>query len=324
MRGNLDFEKPLIEAEQKITEFKKFVDESGLELSKGLEILEKDLAELKRSTFVNLTEWNKLGLATHEDRPQAMDYVDGIFDDQIELHSDRIFGDDGALKCGLAWFEGQPIVYLAQQKGKDLNERLETNSGYMHPEGYRKARRMMKLAEKFDRPLISLVDTPAAHPGAEAEERGQAIAIAENLAKMARLTTPIIAVVLSEGGSGGALGIAVADQVLMLEYAIYCVCPPETCSGILWKDQGEHAPEASEYMGFTALHLKKFGIIDEIIEEPLGGAHRNPDEAIGHVRKALSRHLNELIDLDKKELLDRRYQKYREIGVYGENNSVLV
>ena len=319
MRGNLDFEKPLIEVEQKITELKKFVNESGLNLSKGIEALEKDLIELKRNKFDNLTAWNKLGLATHDGRPQAMDYINGMFDNPIELRSDRIFGDDRALKCGLAWFEGQPIIYLGQQKGKDLYERIETNFGYMHPEGYRKARRMMKLAEKFDLPLISLVDTPAAEPGAGAEKRGQAIAIAENLAEMARLRTPIIAVVLSEGGSGGALGIALADKVLMLEYAIYCVCPPETCSAILWKDYGEHAPEAAEYMGLTAPHLREFGIIDEIIEEPLGGAHRKPDKTIEQVRKVLSRHLNELMALDKNELLERRYQKYRQIGVCGED-----
>lgn len=319
MRGNLDFEKSLIEAEQKVTELKKIVNESGLNLSKGISALERDMVKLKQDTFENLTAWNKLGLATHEERPQAIDYITEMFDDPIELRSDRIFGDDRALRCGLAWFEGQPIVYLGQQKGKDLRERLETNDGYMHPEGYRKARRMMKLAERFNRPLISLVDTPAAHPGAEAEARGQAFAIADNLAEMAMLNTPIIAIILSEGGSGGALGVALADRVLMLEYAIYCVCPPETCSTILWKDNGEHAPEASKSMGLTASDLLKFGIIDEIIEEPLGGAHCRPDETIKRVRRVLSRHLNELMVLDRKQLLETRYQKYRGIGVYGED-----
>lgn len=319
MRGNLDFEKPLMEAEKKISGLKEFVNKSGLNLSTGIEVLEKDLIELKRDAFDNLAAWNKLGLATHEERPQAMDYINGMFDDPIELHSDRIFGDDRALRSGLAWLEGQPVVYLGQQKGKDFNERLETNYGYMHPEGYRRARRIMKLADKFDRPLISLVDTPAAHPGPEAEERGQAIAIAENLAEMARLNTPIIAIILSEGGSGGALGVALADRVLMLEYAIYCVCPPETCSTILWKDHGEHAPEASESMGLTAPDLLEFGIIDEIIDEPLGGAHRKPNEAIERVREVLSRHLNELMAFDKEELVERRYERYRKIGVFGED-----
>jgi len=322
MRGDLEFEKTLIEAEQRITELKDFVNGSGLNLFKGIEILQKDLVKIKKDTFTNLTEWNKMGLATHEERPQAVDYINGLFDSPMELRGDRIFGDDRALRSGLAWFEEKPVVYLGQQKGKELYERLETNGGYMHPEGYRKARRIMKLAEKFDRPLISLIDTPAAHPGAEAEKRGQAVAIAENLAEMATLNTPIIAILLSEGGSGGALGIALADRVLMLEYAIYCVCPPEACSSILWKDNGEHAPEASKYMALTAPNLLEFGIIDEIIEEPLGGAHRNHEETIKRTREALRRHLNELMALDRKDLLQRRYEKYRNIGLYGVDNEV--
>ena len=316
--SNLDFEKPIIELETIIDNLKSFADGSEFDLSKSTTSLEKDLESIKKRVFQNLTPWNMVGLARHEERPQAADYIDALIDDRIELHGDKLFGDDPALIGGLGWFDGKPVVYLGQQKGKNAKERISRNFGMMHPEGYRKARRLMKLAEKFDRPVMSFVDTSGAHPGKEAEQRGQALAIAENLAAMAQLRVPLVAVVVGEGGSGGALGIALGDRVLMLEYAMYCVCPPEACSGILWRDHGEHAPEAAESLKLTANDLLNFGIIDEVIKEPLGGAHRNPKLTFLRVRRALKRHLNELTQINKNELLEKRYQKYRRIGVYGE------
>jgi acetyl-CoA carboxylase carboxyl transferase subunit alpha len=315
--SSLDFEKPIIELEKIINNLKTFSDSSEFDLSRSITSLEKDVESIKKRVFQNLTPWNIVGLARHEERPQAADYIDALIEDKIELHGDKLLGDDPALIGGLGWFDGKPIVYLGQQKGKSVKERISRNFGMMHPEGYRKARRLMKLSEKFDRPVISFVDTPAADPGEKAEKRGQAMAIAENLASMAQLRVPLVALITGQGGSGGALGIAVGDRVLILEYAIYCVCPPEACSGILWRDQ-EHYPEAAEKLKLTANDLLELGIIDEIIKEPLGGAHCNPKLTFLRVRRALKRHLNELMQIDKNELLEKRYQRYRRIGVYGE------
>ena len=316
--SNLDFEKPIIELETIIEHLKTFADTSKFDLSRSITSLEKDVESIKKRMFQNLTPWNMVGLARHPERPQAVDYIDALIEDKMDLHGDKLFGDDLALIGGLGWFDGKPVVYLAQQKGKSAKERISRNFGMMHPEGYRKARRLMKLAEKFDRPVISFVDTQGAHPGQLAEQRGQAMAIAENLASMAQLCVPLVAIIIGEGGSGGALGIAVGDRVLMLEYAMYCVCAPEACSGILWRDHGEHSPEAAERLKLTANDLLDFGIIDEIIKEPLGGAHCNPKLTFLRVRRALKRHLNELMPIDKNELLEKRYQRYRRIGVYGE------
>jgi acetyl-CoA carboxylase carboxyl transferase subunit alpha len=317
-KNALDFEKPIVELEKKLSELKELASTYEIDLSNEIKILEAKVSEYIKSTFANLNRWEKVWLARHIKRPYSLDYIEALIENRIELYGDRLFADDPALVGGIGWFEGQPVVYIGQQKGRTTKERQARNFGMMHPEGYRKARRLMKLAEKFERPIISFVDTPAAHPGGAAEERGQAMSIAENLAFMANLETPIIALIVGEGGSGGALGIAVADLVLMLEYAIYCVCPPEACSGILWKDQGEHAPEAAECLKLAATDLLRFGIIDEIIEEPLGGAHSDPQEVILRVRKALKKHLTYLKKIDKQELIELRYQKYRKIGVYGE------
>lgn len=315
----LDFEKPINELEEKIEELKEFAERSGFDISKGLESLEKDAFNIKKKVFQNLTRWNIVGLAScHPERPQSLDYIKSLFQNRVELHGDKLFADDPALTGGLGWFNGQPIVYLGQQKGKSIEERVAANWGYMHPEGYRKALRLMKLAEKFDRPIISFIDTTAAWPGAEAEQRGQAMAIARNLAAMTLLSVPMITVIIGEGGSGGALGIAMGDRVLMLEYAIYCVCPPEACSSIIWKSD-EYAPEAAEALKLTATDLIEFGIVDEIIQEPLGGAHRDPASAISFAREAIERHLSEVMEIPRDELLEKRYQRYRDIGVFVED-----
>lgn len=315
----LDFEKPLIELSQHVQQLKEFAKANPeLDLAKGIKALEDNSTSLTQQMFQKLTRWDKVWMARHESRPQAPLYIKGLFKDSIELRGDKLHGDDRALIGGLAWFEEHSVVYLAQQKGTTLNERQEMNFGYTHPEGYRKARRLMKLAEKFNLPLICLIDTPGAHFDARSEEGGQAMAIAENIAEMATLRVPIIVVFIGEGGSGGALAIAVGDRVLMLEYAIYCVAPPEACSGIVWKDQGEHAQEATEGYKPTAEDLLKLNIIDEIISEPPGGAHRNPELTIRRIKTAIRKHLNELMPLDRDELVEQRYERYRQIGIYGE------
>lgn len=316
----MDFERKIDELERYIQELKEFARRNEMDLSKGIGQLERDLLRIKRRVFGSLTRWQKVYLSRKMERPQSTDYIDRLISDRIELQNDRFFGDDKAIVGGLGWFGKHPIVYIGQVRGKTTEERILANFGYMHPDGYRKALRLMKLAEKFHRPVISFVDTPGAHPGAKAEERGQAMAIAENLYHMSRLKTPFIAVVIGQGGSGGALGIAVADRVLMMEYAIYCVCPPEACSGIIWKDQGEHAPEAAEGLKLTADDLYEFGIVDEVIREPLGGAHKNPDLAIKRVGRAIKRHLEDLLQYDVDELVKMRYKKYRSIGIFKEGD----
>ena len=318
---NLDFEKPIIELDQHIAQLKAFAEENPeLGITENIRALEADADRFTRQTFQKLTRWNKVWLARHEERPQTPIYVNALFDDPIELHGDKLYDDDQALTGGLALFDGQPIVYLAHQKGTNLKERQAVNFGMPHPEGYRKARRLMKFAEKFNRPVISFVDTPAAHFDRGSEERGQAMAIAENLAEMSRLQVPMIVVLIGEGGSGGALAIAMGDRVLMMEYAIYCVAPPEACSGIVWKDNGTHAPQAAEALKPTAADLLEFGIIDGIIREPIGGAHRDVSLAIKRVKSAIRRHLKQLMQLDRDVLLQQRYERYRRIGIYGEEN----
>jgi len=315
----LKFEKPLTELNQYITQLKTFAQANpDLDLTQGIQALEKNVTILTKQAFQNLTRWDKVWLARHEERPQSPTYIRALFDDAIEFHGDRLHDDDRALIGGFAQFGGQPIVYLAQHKGTDLNERQDMNFGYMHPEGYRKARRLMKFADKFDCPLICFVDTPGAHFDRRSEEYGQAMAIAENLAEMSVLRVPIVVVLIGEGGSGGALAIAVGDRVLMMEHAIYCVAPPEACSGIVWKDQGQHAPEAAEGLKASAGDLLNLGIIDEIIPEPLGGAHRNVELSTKRVRKAIRKHLKALMEIDRQQLVQQRYERYRKIGIYGE------
>lgn len=316
----LDFEKPLIELERHLLQLDAFTEEHPeLDLTEGMAALKQNADTLTKQTFQKLNRWDKVRLARHAQRPQASLYIDSLLDDPVELRSDKLYGDDRALIGGFAWFEEQPIVYLAQQKGTNLEERQEMNFGYTHPEGYRKARRLMQLANKFNRPLVCFVDTPGAHFDLRSEEYGQAAAIADNLAEMMQMRVPILVVIIGEGGSGGALAIAVGNRVLMMEYAVYCVAPPEACSGIVWKDKGEHAPEATEGYKPTAPDLLKLGIIDQIIKEPLGGAHRDPDAAVRNVKRAIKKHLTELLQMSEKQLIQQRYERYRNLGLYGED-----
>ena len=320
--SELDFERPLIELERHLIQLDVFTEEHpDLDLTEGIAALKRNADTLTKQTFQKLSRWDKVRLARHPQRPQAPLYIDSLLDNPVELRSDKLYCDDRALIGSLAWFDEQPIVYLAQQKGTNLVERQEMNFGYTHPEGYRKARRLMRLANKFNRPLICFVDTPGAHFDLRSEEYGQASAIADNLAEMMQMRVPILVIIIGEGGSGGALAIAVGNRVLMMEYAVYCVAPPEACSGIVWKDKGEHAPEATEGYKPTAPDLLKIGIIDQMIKEPLGGAHRDPEAAVRNVKRAIKKHLNELIDMTEEQLIQQRYERYRNLGLYGEDDN---
>jgi len=313
-RTVLDFERPIIELEEEIEELKRARDPR---YSGRIKALQKRLRRLYRETFSNLTAWQRTQLARHLDRPYTLDYISHIMSDFIELHGDRLFRDDPAVVVGLAVFRGVKVVVIGQQKGRNVKERVFRNFGMAHPEGYRKALRAMKLAEKFRKPVISFVDTPAAYPGIGAEERGQAEAIARNIYEMSQLRTPIIVVVTGEGGSGGALGIGVGDRVLMQENAIYSVIPPEGCAAILFRDS-KRAPEAAEALRITAPDLKRLGIIDEVIKEPLGGAHRDPALAASMLAERLKANLDEVMSVSIDELLEARYQKFRAMGEWTE------
>lgn len=313
---DIHFEDGLFAVEGKLSELRATITEAELPLDRDIRMLERAYERARDKVYEGLTAWQKVWLARHAGRPRGSDYVQALIEDRVETHTDGLDGDDPAFHGGLGWFEGSPVVYLSQQKGRNTKENILTNFGMMHPQGYRKARRLMRLAAKFDVPVISFVDTPAAHPGVHAETRGQATAIAENLHEMAGLPVPMVVVVVGEGGSGGALGVGMGNVVLMLEYSVYCVAPPEACSGILWKDAGEHAPEAAEGLKLTAGDLLKHDVIDEIIEEPAGGAHRDPPETFRRVRRAIRAHLGELSTLAPDELVEHRYRKYRRIGVY--------
>ena len=318
----LDFEKPLIELERHLIQLDDFSEaHPELDLTEGLAALKQNADTLTKQTFQKLSRWDKVRLARHPQRPQASLYIDALLDEPVELRSDKLYGDDRALIGGFAWFEQQPVVFLAQQKGTNLEERQEMNFGYTHPEGYRKARRLMQLANKFNRPLICFVDTPGAHFDLRSEEYGQAAAIADNLAEMMQMRVPILVVIIGEGGSGGALAIAVGNRVLMMEYSVYCVAPPEACSGIVWKDKGEHAPEATEGYKPTAPDLFKLNIIDQVIREPLGGAHRDPEAAARNVKRAVKKHLAELLEMTGEQLIEQRYERYRNLGLYGEDDN---
>jgi acetyl-CoA carboxylase carboxyl transferase subunit alpha len=311
--AGLDFEKPIIELEKKIQELKSFISDKRIDLSSELRRLEDKLEHLKKNTYSNLTAWQRVQLARHPQRPYTLDYINILMSDFIEIHGDRAFADDKAMVCGFAKFNNQKIVIIGHQKGRDTKENLKRNFGCAHPEGYRKALRVMQLAENFDLPIIVFIDTPGAYPGIGAEERGQSQAIALNLREMSQITVPIIAIVIGEGGSGGALGIGVADRVCVLENAYYSVISPEGCAAILWKD-GAKAPEAAEALKLTAQDLLKTGIIDEVVLEPLGGAHRDPQETAENIKESINKNLKSLKALDKDELLKLRYKKYRDMG----------
>lgn len=313
----LSFEKKIIAIENKIAELKRLSIGEGIDFSEEIRKLEKKASALTQEIFSKLTDWERTQVARHPNRPYFLDYVTRITTDFIELHGDRHFADDKAIVGGLAKLDGRSVVLIGHQKGRTTKENIVRNFGMPHPEGYRKALRLMKLAEKFKKPIITMIDTPGAYPGIGAEERGQAEAIAVNLLEMSKLQVPIIVVVIGEGGSGGALALGVGNRVLMLENSIYSVISPEGCAAILWEDQTK-APEAAERLCLTAKHLMALGVIDEIVKEPLGGAHKNYDEMASILRETLKRHLKELDLFTPEELVEQRYQKFRAMGVFEE------
>lgn len=311
----LDFEKPILELEGKIEELRNLIEKEGMDFKDELISLEERLKKLQKEIFSNLTPWQRVQLARHPNRPKTLTLIELIFEEFFELHGDRVFGDDQAIVGGLAKVGEFKVVVIGHQKGETVRENLTRNFGMAHPEGYRKAKRLMKLAEKFVKPVISFIDTPGAYPGIEAEERGQAQAIAENLEEMARLKVPILVIVIGEGGSGGALGIGIGDRIFMLENAIYSVISPEGCAAILWKDQ-EKVEEAASALKLTARDLLSLELIDGIISEPLGGAHRDPQGTAQTIKKTILTTLPELTRIPFSTLLKGRHQRYRQIGVY--------
>jgi acetyl-CoA carboxylase carboxyl transferase subunit alpha len=315
MPDALDFEQPLLELETRIAALQS--EENLPKTRDEIAKLEERLARLRQKTYASLSAWQRTQLARHPKRPHTRDFLKLLLEDFIELHGDRLYGDDAAVVGGLARFEGQGIVVIGHQKGRDTREKIARNFGMPHPEGYRKALRLMHLAQKFAKPVITFIDTPGAYPGLGAEERGQAEAIARNLREMAALRTPILSVVTGEGGSGGALAIGMGNRVLMLEYAIYSVISPEGCAAILWGDAAK-APEAAESMRITAPDLLRLRVIDAIVPEPAGGAHRDWDGAAGHLRKALREHLRPLASMSPDDLVAERYEKFRRIGAFEE------
>ena len=315
MNNTLDFEKPIVELEQKIQELKNLADDESMDLAEEIEKLEERLTELKKEIFEKLSAWQRIQLARHPGRPYTLDYINSVMEEWTELAGDRLFGDDKAIVGGIARLNGKPVMVLGHQKGRDTKENIKRNFGMPHPEGYRKVLRLMRLAEKFKMPVVVFVDTPGAYPGIGAEERGQAAAIACNLRDTARLRTPIIVIVIGEGGSGGALGLGLGNRILMLANAVYFVCTPEACGAILWKDRNK-APQAAEALGITAKELYNAGIVDEVVPEPFEGAHHDYEVTASSVRDALMRNLRELRDLTVEEILKTRYDKYRKIGKY--------
>ncbi len=288
-----------------------------MDVADEMEAIEKKFAATQKEIYAKLTAWQRVQLSRHPKRPYALDYVNSIFTNFTELNGDRSFGNDQALIGGFAFLEGKPVMIIAQQKGRDTKEKIRRNFGMPQPEGYRKALRLMKMAAKFDLPIICFIDTPGAYPGVKSEERHVSEAIAVNLREMASFKVPVIAIVIGEGGSGGALGIGVADRILILENAYYSVISPEGCAAILWKDRAA-APKAAEALKITSHDLEKLGIVDDVIDEPLGGAHRNPERTIEKVRQAIKKNLEALSELSKKELVEARYEKYRKMGEYDE------
>lgn len=313
----LEFEKPLRELEAQLQSLRETSEKSHVDVSEEMAAFERKIEQTKRTVYSNLSVWQKVQIARHPRRPTSLDYIGFFFEDFEELHGDRLYRDDPAFVGGPAFFQGRPVMIIGQQKGRDTKGNLRRNFGCPHPEGYRKALRLMKMAEKFRMPVISFIDTPGAFPGIGAEERHVAEAIAVNIREMSLLEVPIIAIVIGEGGSGGALGAALADRVIVLENAYYSVISPEGCAAILWKDRA-HAPEAAEALALNSRALLDFGVADEIVEEPFGGSHRDPAAAAASLLKSISRHLDEIRTSPVEDLLEARYQKYRAIGVFEE------
>ena len=312
-RHFLEFEQPIAELDAKIEELRYVQNESAVDISDEIERLDKKSQQLTKDIYSSLSPWQVTQIARHPQRPYTLDYVNELFTDFTELHGDRAFADDLSIVGGLARFNGQPCMVLGQQKGRDTKERGLRNFGMSRPEGYRKALRLMRLAEKFKLPLFTFVDTPGAYPGIGAEERGQSEAIGRNIFEMAQLEVPIIVTIIGEGGSGGALALSVGDQLLMLQYSVYSVISPEGCASILWKS-AERAAEAAEALGITAHRLKALGLVDKIVSEPVGGAHRDPKAMCASLKRALVDALRQVVDLGPNELLDRRYQRLQSYG----------
>lgn len=312
----LEFEKPLIELEREIVNLKRFSKGKSLHFNEQLKGLEEKLHRLQKEIFSTLTGWQITQLARHIDRPKASHYIQWMFENFVELHGDRNFGDDPAMIGGIGKFNERPVTVIAHQKGADAKEMAYRNFGMPHPEGYRKALRLMKMAEVFKKPILTMIDTPGAFPGVGAEERGQAEAIATNLKMMVMLRTPIIPIVIGEGGSGGALAIGVGDRILMLENSIYSVISPEGCAAILWRDGEKGKEAAAESLKLTAADLSRLGVIDEIVKEPLGGAHRDPEAMAATLKEVVERHMKELEKMDMEELLRLRYEKFRRMGAF--------
>ncbi len=322
-----DFERPIAELDQILVELsrpekRREAEEQGIDLEAEIQRVEQEKQRLMRHLFAHLSPWEKTQMARYPQRPYSLDYIRQVFDDFMEMSGDRLFGNDEAVVGGPALLEKKPVMVIGQQKGRDLKERQRRNFGSAYPEGFRKALRLMKMAEKFNRPIITLVDTPAAEAGLGAEERGISEAIARNLREMPMLAVPIVTAVIGEGGSGGALGIAVGDRVLMFEHATYSVIPPEGCAAILWRDRNR-AAEAAGALKLTAQHAHCFGLVDEVLIEPLGGAHRDPMAASATLKKALTHHLDQLREIPVPELLEQRYQKFRQMGRWTERTETV-
>lgn len=315
--NRLDFEKPILELREKINELKTFMQEKEIDLSDEIATLEAKASRLEKEIYGNLTTWQKVQIARFASRPTTLHYIKTIFTNFMELHGDRTYGDDPAIVGGIAKLNGRPVTVIGHERGKDTKDKIKRNFGLPHPEGYRKALRLMQQADKFGRPIICFIDTQGAHPGIEAEERGQSEAIARNLREMAGFKVPIICIVTGEGGSGGALAIGVGNRLLMLEHAYYSVISPEGAAAILWRDANQ-AKQAAEALKITANDLYSLGVIDEVIHEPKGGAHRDPQKQSALIKEVLCKHLDELLTLTPDELVEDRYQKYAKIGQFTE------
>ncbi|MDR7073766.1 acetyl-CoA carboxylase carboxyl transferase subunit alpha [Fictibacillus barbaricus] len=321
--AELEFERPIHELQKKIAELRAFMDEKGIDLTDEIKRLEEKLTNLEQSTYSEMKPWDRVQIARHAERPTTLDYIKYLFTDFIELHGDRLFGDDEAIVGGVAFYKELPVTVIGHQRGKDTKENLRRNFGMPHPEGYRKALRLMKQAEKFNRPIICFIDTKGAYPGKAAEERGQSEAIARNLVEMAGLTVPVICIVIGEGGSGGALALGVGNYVHMLENSTYSVISPEGAAAILWKDASQ-ARRAAESMKITAPDLKELGVIDEIIEEVKGGAHKDAKLQSEKIDEVLELSLNTLLSMSSEALIEQRYEKYKKIGQFGSVSDSIV
>jgi acetyl-CoA carboxylase carboxyl transferase subunit alpha len=315
----LEFEKPLRELEKQLHTLKTVSTESKVDVGKEIEAIVAKIEKTKADIYSNLTAWQRVQLSRHPKRPYSLDYIGRIFTDFEALHGDRSFREDAAIVGGPAFLDGNPVMVIGQQKGRNTKENLRRNFGCPHPEGYRKALRLMEMAEKFKMPVVTLIDTPGAYPGIGAEERHVAEAIAVNIRDMSALKVPVVSIVIGEGGSGGALGIAVADEVMILENGYYSVISPEGCAAILWKDRAA-APKAAEALKFSPEHLAKFGVVDQIIPEPTGGAHRDHDAAAENLKKAVTKSLNRLKKKSMTKLLNDRYARFRKLGEFEEKN----